>query len=36
MAEVWVSPNSPDWFETAVSVELEKYGYDRTLVKTRS
>lgn len=36
MAEVWVSPNSPDWFERVVRVELEKYCYGGTPVKTRS
>jgi hypothetical protein len=36
MAEVWVAPNSPDWFEGVVRRELKQYGCDGTPVKRRS
>lgn len=36
MAEVWLAPNSPDWFERVVRAELEKYGYGETPVRQRS
>ncbi len=36
MNEVWVPPNSPDWFVGVVTVELEKYGFGGIPVKRRS
>ena len=35
IAEVWVSPNSPYWFEEVVNVELKKYSYERIPVRRR-
>jgi len=34
--EVWVAPNSPDWFTEVVELDLVKYGYCSIRVKRRA
>ena len=36
IAEVWVAPNSQEWFKEAVGLELEKYGHRNIPVRKRT
>ena len=34
IAEVWLAPSSPQWFERVVTLEMEKYGYGAIPVRS--